>query len=100
MFLALVLLTCVLYVCVSSSAETSGGGPQRPGHYQPDAAVPAGAAGAAVGAAEEGVHLRSLLRRLHQAHLHLRRHQLPHTTQVPDDADCPTIHFDTAITGS
>lgn len=54
------------------SVEASGGGAERPRLHQPDAVISAGAAGAAGRAAEESLHLRCLLRGLHQTNINLR----------------------------
>lgn len=70
------------FVSPPASVEAFGGSAERPGLNQQDAAVSAGAEGAAGRAAEESLHLCCLLRRLHQADINLCRCQFPQTTQA------------------
>lgn len=66
----------------NSSVEAFGRSAQRPRLHKQDAVVSAGAEGAAGWAAEESLHLRCLLWRLHQTNINFCWCQFPQTTQA------------------
>lgn len=77
-------------LCVRS-AEADGRDAQRPRLHQPHAAGPAGAPRAGQRAPQEGLHLRPVLRGVHQAHQRQRRRRLPQAAQVSAESSWGTL---------
>lgn len=81
-FICIALYSRVGMCLCNSSVEAFGRSAQRPRLHKQDAVVSAGAEGAAGWTAEESLHLRCLLWRLHQTNINFCRCQFPQTTQA------------------